>query len=172
MLQNKKMQSGFTLVELMITIGILAILAAIAYPSYQNFIIRGRMEAARSDMVDSIRNMEKHYETYRTMCAITKGAPELDSSGKYCSRMPTANAVNAEGSKYETKILRDDFNLNTGTYLVGSEPKAKVYSDSTLNNKEVYLLYYSSGSGFVKCNKNGYEQASSGKDVVDGCSVM
>lgn len=36
-------QSGFTLIELMITVAIVAILAAVAFPSYQNFTVRARV---------------------------------------------------------------------------------------------------------------------------------
>ena len=45
-----KLQRGFTLVELMITIAILSVVAALAIPAYNGYILEARLGAARANM--------------------------------------------------------------------------------------------------------------------------
>lgn len=53
---------GFTLIELMITVVIVAILAAIALPSYQNYIKRANIKAAQTDLVALSLVFENYYQ--------------------------------------------------------------------------------------------------------------
>ena len=53
---------GFTLIELMITVVIVAILAAIALPSYQNYIKRTNIKAAQTDLVALSLVFENYYQ--------------------------------------------------------------------------------------------------------------
>lgn len=57
---------GFTLVELMITVAIIAIIAAIAYPSYQRHVIRTHRGAAEACLSEHAQFMERYYTTNLT----------------------------------------------------------------------------------------------------------
>jgi type IV pilus assembly protein PilE len=53
-------QNGFTLIEVMITVVIIAILASIAYPSYTRYVIRAKRSAAQAQMME-IANREQQF---------------------------------------------------------------------------------------------------------------
>lgn len=54
-----KIQKGFTMLELMIVVAIMGILAAIAYPNYQNYVIRTK----RADMMTELQNIGRQIES-------------------------------------------------------------------------------------------------------------
>lgn len=57
---------GFTLIELMIAVAIIAILAAIAIPSYSEYVRRGRITEAISALSNMRVKMEQYYQDNRT----------------------------------------------------------------------------------------------------------
>jgi type IV pilus assembly protein PilE len=58
--------SGFTLIEVMVTVAIVAILAAIAVPSYNEYVQRARITEATSNLADMRNKMEQYFQDNRT----------------------------------------------------------------------------------------------------------
>jgi type IV pilus assembly protein PilE len=66
---------GFTLIELMITVAIVAILTAIAYPNYRDYVIRGQVVSATDGLSAMSANMERYYQDNRQYNTVTAGSP-------------------------------------------------------------------------------------------------
>lgn len=71
--------AGFSLIELMVTVAIISILAGIAYPSYQQYVIRANRSEAQQFMLD-VANREEEYllnnrQYTTTLSALNHGLP-------------------------------------------------------------------------------------------------
>lgn len=61
-----KITEGFTLIELMIAVAIVGILASVAYPSYQNFVVRSNRSEAPRELVRFANLQEQLYVDSRS----------------------------------------------------------------------------------------------------------
>ena len=68
---KNKSASGFTLIELMITVAIIGILAAIAVPSYQDSIRKGKRAEGRAALTDLMLQEERFMTQTNSYCAFS-----------------------------------------------------------------------------------------------------
>ncbi len=81
---------GFTLIELMITVAIVGILAAIAYPSYQNSIRKGRRAAAQEFLLDVAQREQQYFLDNRSYGSLTDlGMTASDEVSEYYTVVST-----------------------------------------------------------------------------------
>ena len=66
---------GFTLIELMIVVAIVAILARVALPIYSDYVLRGRLVDATNLLASMRAQMEQYYQDNRTYAASGSFSP-------------------------------------------------------------------------------------------------
>jgi type IV pilus assembly protein PilE len=104
---------GFSLIELMVTLAIIAILASIALPSYSEYITRSRLVDAHTRLGDLRIQMEKYYQDNRTYMA---GA----ACGIALGQLATYNADNSRSFDFTCPAG----SLTANTYLLVATGRA------------------------------------------------
>lgn len=82
-------QQGFTLIEVMVTVAIVAILGAIAVPSYSEYVMRAKITDAISALSDMSVKMERYFQDNR----IYNGVPPPCTAGTVAPLPITANFI-------------------------------------------------------------------------------
>lgn len=105
----KKNQFGFTLIELMIVVVIVAILAMIALPGYQDFVRKSRRSEAISEMLD-IQLQEEKWRANNSKYAVTSAS------------------VGAVNTSYYTFVIAGSIS-NPNVYTLTATPQGKQAQD-------------------------------------------
>ena len=101
---NRPAHKGFTLIEVMITVAIVAILAAIAYPSYTEQVARTRRGDAKGVLLEAAQWTERQYTISNTYVATLPTAlnqsPKNPATKMYDIAYVTAGASAPSGTQF------------------------------------------------------------------------
>ena len=117
MRMQKKVQAGFTLIELMIVVAIIGILAAIALPAYQDYTIRARV----TEGVGMVSPLKLAMATEVSSTAdLLVTANDWNGQANYNGGSPTSKFVDLIAINNATGVITVDFN-NTAVGLGPNE---------------------------------------------------
>lgn len=129
----RKSQTGFTLIELMVTVAIVGILASLAYPSYIEHVARARRADAQTVLMEGAQAMQRYYSAHNTYASATlpsgvQVVPRFADSGQKTYDV-TVTSADAAGFTLTATPVRTDALCGNLT-LTGAGVKGKTGSGS------------------------------------------
>lgn len=113
---HKKNVHGFTLIELMIVVAVIGILAAVAYPSYTDSVLKGRRAQARTALVELLQQQERYMTQRNCYLGFT-----TNSSGVATASAPSPSTAcgGVTASSVPFKTFAGD-NIASASYLLSA----------------------------------------------------
>ena len=106
----KRIQQGFTLIELMIVVAIIGILAAVALPAYQDYTVRAKVQEGVS-LSDPARTALAQACSEATLGGASSAGSVVDNA--------TAGLPTSISGRYVTSVLFSSGGSTTGTVTIG-----------------------------------------------------
>ena len=129
-------QKGFTLIEVMIVAAIVAILASVAYPSYQDSVIKTKRAEARTALMQIMQQQERFYSQNNTYSVFSKASP---NNFKWYS------GESAAGSSYEISAAACTDDTISNCVLLTAKPGTANVNASYVDTKCGDLMLTSTG---------------------------
>ena len=136
MTQNQK---GFTLIELMISLAIVAILVAIAYPAYNDYVFRSRRADAKTALVTAAQYLERNFSTQNTylntplpagmMCAPACGANQTHVINFSTTVATTATSFTLVATAINGQLAAEN-RLGCISFTLDNFGQRRAYSDA------------------------------------------
>jgi type IV pilus assembly protein PilE len=115
-----KKSNGFTLIELMIVVTIIAIMASIAYPAYQDQVRASRRADCAGSLMRLAQSMERYFTTNNTYVgAAAAGPPGGPIPAVYSNQCPTDGAGAAAGQATYNLVIQT---ATASTYTLRAVP--------------------------------------------------
>lgn len=177
-----KQQVGFTLIELMIVIMIVAILAAIAVPSYRQFVVRN----AESQVQARMQELDIELNRWRASALTYKGftPKKVASNGdvSYTYDDPTDNKTiyvpkGSDSTNFHYQITLVDLEGNTLSPLPPTDPNVSSYSTAGSSWRmfaEPNTSFESSGAHIIMLSSTGVRCKSKDRTITstdDDCGT-
>ena len=113
----KNIQKGFTLIELMIVVAIIAILAAIALPAYQDYIARSQVTTGLADIRSGVTAFEERIQRGTPAGAPTEADIGLQKVTARCAIAVSGAASDTSGQKIQC-TMKGNPKVNTKTVIL------------------------------------------------------
>ena len=105
-MQAKRMQRGFTLIELMIVVVVIGVLVAIGLPSYNNSVTRSIRADAQSALLGFAQAMERHFQQNYSYEAAAVGGN--DTGPPDPTLFPSQAPIEGNNPSYDLTITAAD----------------------------------------------------------------